>query len=84
MAELRKAQVLLEPEEYEHLEQVATRRGISVPELIRMTVRERYMTPSQDRKKAAEEICRMELPIHWGDWETIEREIEEAHDIGFP
>lgn len=84
MAELRKAQILLEPEEYERLEEVAARRGISVPELIRVTVRERYMTPLQDRKRAAEEICRMDLPIHWGDWNAIESEIEEAHDSDLP
>ena len=36
------------------------------------------------RKEIAEEICNMNLPIDWGDWENIEREIEEAHDIPLP
>jgi hypothetical protein len=84
MAEFRKAQVLLEPEEYQRLEEIATRRGVSVPELIRTTVRERYLPVEQDRRAAAEEICRMNLPIDWGTWEEIEKEIEAAHDSSLP
>jgi hypothetical protein len=83
MAELRKAQVLLEPDEYDRLEEIATSRGVSVPELIRTTVRERYPAAEQTRRQLVEEICRMNLPIS-EDWETIEEEIADAHNAGFP
>ncbi|HYU35383.1 MAG TPA: ribbon-helix-helix protein, CopG family [Thermoanaerobaculia bacterium] len=84
MAELRKTQVLLEPEEYERLEEVATRRGISISELIRLTLRERYMPISRTRQEAAEAILRMKIPGKWGSWEEIETEIEESHDSSLP
>jgi predicted DNA-binding ribbon-helix-helix protein len=84
MAELRKTQVLLEPDEYERLEEIAKRRGISIPELIRLTVRERYMPISHTRQEAAAAILRMEIPGTWGSWEEIESEIEEAHDSSLP
>lgn len=82
MGEIRKAQVLLESEEYEYLEGIASRRGISVPELIRQTVRERYLPAARNRQEAAAAILRMEIPVEWGDWETVEQEIEGAHDGG--
>jgi predicted DNA-binding ribbon-helix-helix protein len=82
MAELRKTQVLLEPEEYERLEEVARRRGISIPELIRMTVRERYMPASRTRQEAAAAILRMRIPGAWKSWEEMEADIEDAHDSG--
>jgi hypothetical protein len=84
MAELRKAQVLLEPEEYERLEAIARRRGVSVPELIRLTVRERYMPVSQARQDAGAAILRLRIPAEWGDWQDIEEESERAHDNGLP
>ena len=70
----------MEPEEYERLEQIARQRNISVAELIRRAVRERYLTGRRQRKRAAARICRMELPI--GDWTEIEAWIEESHDAG--
>ena len=84
MAELRKAQVLLDPEEYERIEEIAKRRGISVSELIRLTVRERYMPVSHVRQEAAAAILRMQIPGTWGTWEEIEADIEEGHDSSLP
>lgn len=80
MAELRKTQVLLEPEEYDRLEDIARKRGISIPELIRLTVRERYMPASYTRQEAAAAILRMKIPGAWKSWEEIEADIEDAHD----
>jgi predicted DNA-binding ribbon-helix-helix protein len=80
MAELRKTQVLLEPEEYDRLEEIAQKRGISIPELIRLTVRERYMPASHTRQEAAAAILRMKIPGAWKSWEEIEADIEDAHD----
>jgi predicted DNA-binding ribbon-helix-helix protein len=74
---IRKTQVLLESEEYEHLEEIASRRGVSVEELIRLTVREKFLSSLRPRLEAADAICRMRIPL--GDWESIEEEIAEAH-----
>ena len=78
MATTRRAQILMEPEEYQRLEEIARGRGVSVAELIRRAVRERYLGPSGNRKQAAELICSADLEIE--EWDVIEAEIEEAHD----
>jgi hypothetical protein len=78
MANVRSARVLLEPDEYEHLEEIASRRGVSVGELILGAVRERFLPAPRHRLDAADAICRLSIPI--GDWEGIEDEIAEAHE----
>jgi hypothetical protein len=75
---LRKTQVLLESDEYEHLEEIAQRRGVSVDELIRLAVREKFLSSLRPRFEAADAICRMEIPL--GDSKTLEDEVAEAHE----
>jgi predicted DNA-binding ribbon-helix-helix protein len=70
MANVRSARVVLEPDEYHHLEEIASRRGVSVDELILNTVRERFLPVLRHRLDAADAICRLSIPI--GDWEGIE------------
>ncbi len=82
MAHTRRAQILMEPEEYQQLEAVARRQGTSVAELVRTAVRERYLSQQQDRIRAMEEICAMELPF--SDWDSLDEEIAEAHSNGLP
>ena len=77
MAASRRAQILMEPGEYRRLEAIAGRRKVSVAELIRRAVREKYLLPREHRAAIADEIAGMTLPI--GDWRKVEREIEDAH-----
>ena len=77
MAATRRAQILMEPAEYRRLEDIARRRKISVAELIRGAVREKYLLPRDRRIAIAEEIAGMKAPI--GDWGDVEKEIEDAH-----
>lgn len=77
MARTREARVLLEDEEYERLETLASQRGISVSDLIRETVRDRFTPLAEQRKRAVEAICRISIPLP--EWEVLEAEIAEAH-----
>ena len=78
MATTRRAQILMEPEEYQRLEEIARGHGVSVAELIRGAVRERYLGGAGNRKQAAELICAADLEIE--EWDVVDAEIEEAHD----
>ncbi|HEX4962930.1 MAG TPA: ribbon-helix-helix protein, CopG family [Thermoanaerobaculia bacterium] len=82
MARTREAQVLLESEEYEWLEAIAAQRRTSVSDLIREAVRDRYLSLAEQRKRAFEAICQIHIPIP--DWDTLEKEIAEAHDSDLP
>jgi predicted DNA-binding ribbon-helix-helix protein len=82
MAKTRRTQVLLEPETYDHLEQIAQREDVSVAELIRRAVRETFFSSPASRRRAFEEICSMEIPV--GDWEDMEREIIDAKVADLP
>jgi len=73
----KEAHVVLESEEYERLEASAAQRGISVSDLIREAVRDRYLSLVEQRKRAVEAICQMHIPIP--DWDTLEEEIEEGN-----
>ena len=82
MARTREARVLLEDEEYERLEALASRRGISVSDLIREAVRDRFTPLAEQRKRAFEAICRISIPLP--EWEVLETEIAEAHGGDLP
>jgi ribbon-helix-helix CopG family protein len=77
MARTREARVLLEDEEYERLETLAGQRGISVSDLIREAVRDRFTPVAEQRRRAFEAICRLQLPI--ADWGNLDEEIGQAH-----
>lgn len=80
MARTRRAQVLMEPREYERLEQIARRKGVPVAELIRGAVRERYLLTREERHRLVERILGLELPTR--DWGETEDEIAGAHGHG--
>lgn len=83
MAQTRRAQIAIEPEEYRQLESLANEKGVSVPDLILTAVRERYLTRPARRREIVQEILRLEIPIE-EDWSSIEEEIERAHTDGLP
>jgi hypothetical protein len=85
MATTRRAQILMEPDEYGRLEEIARRRGVSVGSLVREAVRDRYLTGGEARRKALAEIYALDLPVaEWGDWKEIEEEIERGHRAALP
>lgn len=79
----RRAQILLPPEEYDRLAEIATHLGVSVAELFRRAVREKYLTAPGDRRRVVREIAEMSVPIPY-EWETIEEEIEDARAPDLP
>ena len=82
MPHTKRAQVLMDPAEYRKLEKIARQKGVSVAELIRVTVRERYLLTDDRRREAVEDILAMSIPAE--DWGKTEEEIEEAHVADLP
>ena len=82
MAHTRRAQILMEPEEYERLERIARARHSSVGELIRAAIRAQYLQAPPDRTAIVERIASMNLPS--GDWADLKHEIEAGYDAGLP
>lgn len=83
MSQTRRAQVLLEPDEYAHLEEVARRERVSVSSLIRDAVRDRYFPTAPDRQAIVAELLGMNLPIS-EDWRELGRIIEESRLADLP
>lgn len=82
MAIDRRVQMLMDPEEYGTLERIARAQRVSVAELIRRAVREKYLRANDGKRTAVEDLISMDLPVV--DWEELEAEVEEAHDAGLP
>jgi hypothetical protein len=82
MARTKRAQVLMEPEEYERLEEVAGRLGVPVAELFRSAVRERYLLTRRERRRLVDGILGLDLPVE--DWEETEAAILEARGDDLP
>jgi hypothetical protein len=79
MAATRRTQLLMEPDEFRSLREIARRRKTSVGALIRAAVRQTYLQPESepDRKAIVEEILKMRLPLP--SWKRLKKEIEDAH-----
>ena len=77
MPNSRRAQVLLEPDEYFRLEELARVRGISVSSLIRDAVRDRYFPNAPDRQAIVDELLLIRVPIV-EDWRELNALIEDA------
>jgi hypothetical protein len=67
----------MDPEEYRRLEDIASREKVSVGELIRIAVRDRYFSSREDKKRIIEDMLKMAIPVV--EWDDAELEIEEAH-----
>jgi hypothetical protein len=74
----KQIQLLMDPDEYRRLRDIARRKKTFVSELIRTAVRATYLEPQQDDKKAAvEAILQMKLPAI--SWRRARKEIEAGH-----
>lgn len=82
MPRTKRAQVLMEPDEYDRLESIAAERGVPVAELIRTAVRERYLLDREERRRRVEEILGMDLPVI--EWDTAEEEVVRVRADGLP
>jgi hypothetical protein len=79
MARTRRAQILMEPEEYARLENLAARQGKSVGELIRQAVARTYFARGANHAHVLQEL--FDLEIEAEDWSNLGEEMEEAHDV---
>jgi hypothetical protein len=77
MASTRRAQFLMEPEEYARLETEAKRRRISVAKLIRLAIHAAYFANAPEKAPIVEKILSMNLPTM--DWSEVRYEIEAGH-----
>ena len=78
MGATRRTQLLMNPEEYRRLRELARRKKTSVGELIRTAVRATYLEPQRpDRKPIVEAILQMRLPAI--SWNRARKEIEASH-----
>ena len=68
-----RTQVLLSPQQVEKLKRIAARDGLSVGAVIRDAV-DSYVDPGLDsRRRAADRILSMNLPVD--DWEVMKEQI---------
>ncbi|MBZ5543407.1 MAG: ribbon-helix-helix protein, CopG family [Acidobacteriia bacterium] len=78
MRATRRTQLLMDPDEYRRLRELARGKKTSVGELIRTAVRATYLEPQKpDRRPIVEAILQMNLPAL--SWRRARREIEAAH-----
>lgn len=80
MAQTKRAQILMDPDEYQVLEEIARRRKTSIAELFRVAVRTLYISSTEDRRKAVTAIAGMGLSLP--SWEDLKQELSEVHDGG--
>jgi predicted DNA-binding ribbon-helix-helix protein len=70
----------MEPAEYKRLQELAEREGLSVAELVRRAVTERYFLPAgQERKQKALQTLFALHPVPVGDWDAMKRELSERY-----
>ena len=77
MAPTRRAQILMEPEEFRRLQSIARKRKTSVANLIRSAVRETYLAPQPERRPIVDAILRMRLSVP--DWKDVREELDRGH-----
>jgi hypothetical protein len=82
MTHTRRAQVLMDPAEYDRLEQIAARMGVSVAELFRCAVRAQYLGRTDEKVAAVAAITAMDLPS--GPWSELKQELEDEVVRGLP
>lgn len=83
VAATRKAQILMEPDEYTRLAAIAAAQGVSLSALVRAAVREKYLRAATAPREAVAQICALQLPLP-AEWDELEQLIEGRHDAGLP
>lgn len=76
MGQTRHAHILMEPEEYQSLAVIARQKRVSVAELVRTAVRERYLQRPRPAVSAVDRLQALHLDLP--DWDTLAAELQEA------
>lgn len=75
MALTRRVEILIDPEEYARLEEIARERGESVGAVIRHAVAREYLEPTlADKRKAIQELLQVEVEV--GTWEEVKEALQ--------
>lgn len=75
----------MDPVEYEHLRKIAEKEGISVAELIRKAVADRYFLPAgKDRKQKALSGLFSLSPIPVEEWSTMKKDLSDRYGFNIP
>ncbi len=77
MAPTRRAQILMEPDEFRRLQALARERRTSVANLIRSAVRDTYLAPQTAKPPIVDAILTMQLELP--DWEHLREELDRGH-----
>jgi len=78
----KRAQILMDPVDYKALEAIARRRNVSVGQLVREAVHDRYLAGPERRRAAVDAILELKVPLR--DWEQEERDLEESRGGPLP
>jgi predicted transcriptional regulator len=69
-------ELLIGPEEYARLEEIARQRNESVAAVIRRAVAREYLGPTlADKRKAIQELFQMEVAV--GTWDEVKRTLQQ-------
>lgn len=74
MALTKRVELLLEPEHYARLEEIARTRKESVGALIRRALQREYLRPTEEQKRAAFERL-LSRETSFGTWRQVKEEI---------
>jgi len=70
----------MEPSEYKRLQELSAREGISIAELVRRAVTDRYFLPDgKERKRKALDNFLKSSPIPMEDWSVLKRELSDRY-----
>jgi len=71
----RRVEILVDPDEYARLEEIARQRGESVGAVIRHAVDREYLEPMlADRQKAIQDLLQMQVEV--GTWEEVKEALQ--------
>jgi hypothetical protein len=75
----------MSPDEYEQLRRIADHEGVSVAELVRKAVAERYFTPANTNRKQQALTALLSLePIPVEDWSLMKKELIDRYGSHLP
>jgi hypothetical protein len=85
MSKSKRAQIPMEPDEYERLQALAEREGLSLAEMVREAVVEKYRVAEEKgrKQKALGKLLALP-PIRVGDWKGVKKELADRRGALFP
>jgi hypothetical protein len=75
----------MDPKEYDHLRKIAEQEGVSVAELVRKAVADRYFLPAgKERKQRALAGLFSLRPIPVEDWSSMKKDLSDRYGSDIP